>query len=231
MSLELRSNKEWKKQGEVIRMSQLKNQKCFLTILRCWHLSREQKKAFSSCINKNNKMREKETNLNSHEFEDVFLSFFKQIWGIPSRWRREDFVRFWLLLWVQIDPRRDFIYSNPLLPLLLWHRLWWYACKNVKKKRRASSFTFQTNKRNFRAWGKLTWLKAKLAFPSPVPRNDLPLSDPKSDLGFFCIPAKSEMIFLNLSVDVFLTNNKTSAWIVRKTAANALRNLTSWYLI
>lgn len=106
-------------------------------ILRWWHaggLSRTKIKAFSSCIYKNDKMRGKEPNLNAHEFEDVFLSFFKQIWGIPSRWRREDFVRLWLLLWVQIDPWRDFIYSNPLLPLLLWHRLWWNACRNVKKK-------------------------------------------------------------------------------------------------
>lgn len=44
-----------------------------------WSLSKTKKKAFSSCINKKNKLREKETNLNSHEFEDVFLSFFKQI--------------------------------------------------------------------------------------------------------------------------------------------------------
>lgn len=164
-------------------------------------------------------MRGKEPNLNAHEFEDVFLSFFKQIWGIPSRWRREDFVRLWLLLWVQIDPWRDFIYSNPLLPLLLWHRLWWDACKNVKKKEPLHLHS------NFRSWGKLTW-KAKLTFASAVPRNNLPLSDPKSDLGFFCMPAKSEMIFLNLSVDVYLTNHKTAAWNVRKTA-NAPRNLNS----
>lgn len=182
-----------------------------------------QKKAFSSCINKN-KMREKETNLDSHEFEDVFLSFVKQIWGIPSRWRREDFVRFWLLLWVQIDPRRDFIYSNPLLPLLLWHRLW--LCKNVKKK---EPLNLHSKLTSAWAWGKLTRLKAKLRFPSSVPRNNLPLSDPTSDLTFFCMPAKNEGIFLNLSVDVFLTN-KTSAWNVHKTAANALRNLNSWYL-
>lgn len=163
------------------------------------------------CINKHNKTRKKDTNLNSHEFEDVFLSFFEQIWGIPSRWRREDFVCFWLLLWVQIDPWRDFIYCHPLLPLLLW--LWWNAMSECEKKSFVNKITYYVKYDSIRLdtgctstpplhvemhgwWAILTRLKARLMFPSSVQRNTLPLSDPRSDLGFFCIPAKSEIIFL-----------------------------------
>lgn len=63
------------------------------------------------------------TNLDPHEFEDLFLSFLKQSSTGSTGYRCKNIVHSRLFLWIQIDPWGNLIYCHSPLPLVLGYRL------------------------------------------------------------------------------------------------------------
>lgn len=68
------------------------------------------------------KEKKKQTNLDPHELQDLFLCFLEQSSAGSTGNGCENIVHR-LFLWIQIDPRGDLVYGHPSLPLVLGHRL------------------------------------------------------------------------------------------------------------
>jgi len=68
---------------------------------------------------------------NLHEFKDLLLRLLKQGAAGPAGAGGEDAVRPHLLLWVQVDPGRDLVHRDPLLPRVLGHTAWTPRAREV----------------------------------------------------------------------------------------------------